>query len=235
MAQLPPPPPPQNLWAFKPFYAQPLPAPLNFNPQTDFLNLVNWAAALAPSADPPRVKPVAVIATYPRGQDKKAEIAATSTQAEQAAAEAGVVLSSAKSHWPAKQPVVGVVVSRLSSAVDLQEGRNDWHAVAMARDGDTVWVHDPEYSLYSEYASSAPEYRRRVALVPGTRMVQALIQEWNGVKGVWFQGPPDAFTQDQQQCMGRSALWVEQTLNGTLPWPPNTPGTGGTWTFHHKN
>lgn len=235
MAQLPQQPLQQLPWAFEPTYAQPLPPHLSFNPQADFQNLVHWAEALAPSADPPGVTPVPLVATYTGAKDKKSEVESASTQAEKQAAEAGATLSVAKPKWPAKKPIVGVVTSSLSNAHQHQVGENNWHTLAMARDGDVVWVHDPEYSLLAEYASSDPAYRRRVALVPGTKMVKALIDDWKGVTGVWFQGPPATFTQGQQQCMGRSALWVEQTLDGTLPWPPNTSGSGGTWTFHHKN
>jgi hypothetical protein len=231
MAQLPQ----QDPWAFQATYAQPLPAPISFNPHADFLNLVDWAAALAPPALPPRVLPVLVIATYASAKDKASEVNSASTVAEQIAAQAGVTRSVALAKWPARTPVVGVVTSSLSHAAQHQAGQNDWHTVAMAREGDTVWVHDPDYRLSNGYASSAPGYRRRVASVPGTRMVKALIDQMPSVSGVWFQGPPATFSQGQLQCMGRSALWVEHTLQGTAPWPPNTPGTGGTWTFHHKN
>jgi hypothetical protein len=227
--------PQQQPWAFGPTYSLPLPPHLNFHPDTDFLNLVAWAAALAPSANPPGVTPAPVILTYANAKDKRSEVKSASTEEEQSAALAGAVLSTALAKWPARTPTIGVVTSSLSNAYAHQAREDNWHTVAVARDGDTVWVHDPEYRLSAGYASSDPTYRRRVSLVPGTSMVKALIDRCPGVTGVYFQGPPAQFTQGQQQCMGRSALWVEHTLQGTAPWPPNTPGSGGTWTFHHKN
>jgi hypothetical protein len=221
---------PQQLpiWAFEASYTQPLPQHINFTP-SDFTHLANWAAALTPVASS-QVQPVPIIATYKGQKDKQAEIQSSSTEAEQDAAKAGATLSSAKPKWPTGRPVVGVVTSPMSSAVAHQAGQNDWHTVAMAREGNTIWVHDPQYTA----ADYPPHQRRRVALVPGNKMVKALIDEWPGVTGVWFQGPPSTFSMGQQQCMGRSALWVEHTLHGTSPWPPNSPD-GGTWTFHHKN
>jgi hypothetical protein len=198
---------------------------------------VNWAAALEPSvSSPPGVMPVPVVATYASARDKKSEVNSNPKDSSAwLAAKAGATLSVATPKWPARRAVLGVVTSSMSNATEHQASESRWHTVAMAREGNTVWVHDPDYSLANKYASSSPNYRRRVALVPGISMVKALIDQWPGVDGIWLQGPPTTFAQGQQQCMGRSALWVEHTLQGTAPWPPNTPSLGGTWTFHYKN
>jgi hypothetical protein len=218
----------QPAWAFGQTYSQNLPANFNFNPQTGFTPLANWAAALTPPANSP-IRPATKIATYVSRKEKQSEAAASGTDAEREAANLGATVSVAKPLWPASRPVVGLVTSSMSSAVDHQAQQNDWHTVAMARDGNTVWVHDPQYA-----EANYPPELRRVALVPGNRMVKALIDEWPGVTGVWYQGPPSTFNNGQQQCMGRSALWVEHTLNSTSPWPPNAIN-GGTWIFHRKN
>jgi hypothetical protein len=201
---------------------------------TQFLELTQWAAALDPQPVPPgavQLTAATVVATYATAKDKRSEDGAALTEDEKASAQAGATVSTARSSWPASKPVVGVVTSPISDAVQHQSGLNVWHTVAMAREGNTVWVHDPEYKV----ADHAEATRLRVASVRGNKMVKALVDQWPTVQGVWYQGPPDTFTQSQQQCMGRSALWVEHTLQGTAPWPPDTPGSGGTWTFHHKN
>ena len=251
MAQLPnqqpqadPAPNPQPLppWAFGPTYSQPLPPHLRFATQ-QFLQLSQWADGLQPLPPPPpaagatatsaaiQVTPATKIATYASAAEKNSEVAAAGTAQQRADAAAGHTLSVARPSWPASRPVAGVVTSPLSSAVDHQQGRNEWHTVAMAREGNKVWVHDPSYQA-ADYAGSA---RPRVASVPGNKMVGQLVSQWPNVSGVWYQGPPNSFAQGQQQCMGRSALWVENTLQGAAPWPPDTRGSGGNWSFHYKN
>jgi hypothetical protein len=172
------------------------------------------------------------IACYPNGKNKASHVNILDLSAQQKeAAQAGATLSISKPGWPASRPTVGLVCSPLSSAVDYSAGRNNWHTVAMARDGNTIWVHDPDY-----YSANYTEYEnQRVISVHGNKMVKELINQWPGVEGVWYQGPPPTFAQGQGECQGRSAQWVEHTLNGSNPWPPNTPGTGGEWHFHRKN
>jgi hypothetical protein len=220
---------PQSQWAFEGSYSKNLPTEFNFNPQTGFAPLANWAAALTPAANS-QIQLVTKIATYVSHKDKQTEIASSPTQTEEDAAKLGATLSTTRSLWLASRPVVGLVTSPMSSAVQHQAQQNDWHTVAMARDGDTVWVHDPQYAE-ADYSSHP---RKRVASVPGNKLVKALIDQWPRVRGVWYQGPPSTFSSGQQQCMGRSAMWVDSTLDSTSPWPPNSPN-GGTWIFHHKN
>lgn len=136
---------PQPVWAFGPTYSQNLPATLNFSPQDGFTPLANWAAALTPTANS-LVQLVTKIATYINQRGKQTEIQSSSTDAEKQAARLGATLSTTRSLWLAGRPVVGVVTSPMSSAVDIQAQQNNWHTVAMARDGDTVWVHDPQYA-----------------------------------------------------------------------------------------
>jgi hypothetical protein len=142
----------------------------------------------------------------------------------------GATRSVAAKSWVARGSI-GLVTSSLSSASEQAQGLNDWHTVAMARLGDQVWVHDPGYDA----AAHAGNVNRMDA-VAGTRMVHALVREhFPSVQGVYFQGPPSTHARPQLECMGRSTQWVEATVAGTLPWPPNRDASGGQWKWYYQN
>jgi hypothetical protein len=102
----------------------------------------------------------------------------------------------------------------MSSASTQWQDQNDWHTVAMARQGDQVWVHDPAY-VAASYAGTT----WRADAVHDTRNVHELVQAWAPVQGVHFQGPPSTYTAQPSQLefMGRSAQWVEAMASGMLP------------------
>jgi hypothetical protein len=148
------------------------------------------------------VIPVNIVLAYKNRKTKDEEVAAaTATQRD--AAKAAHTISSAVKHWPATKPCVGLISSPLSDAVSHQQGQNEWHMVAMARQGNDVWVHDPSYNA-EQYKDKE---RRRIADVGGTKMVQELVAQWPQVRGVWFQGPPKTYEEGKQECLGRSAMW----------------------------
>lgn len=223
-------PPPPEPWAFAPMYSQPLPSLIRFDHQKDFVKFANHIEALSTrySDHTPRVCPV--IATYTTGKQKKSWTDQPQlTDNEKAWYTCGATLSTAAKSWKASG-TVGVVQSSMLNAAEVSQGGNQWHAVAVARDGDQVFVHDPEYRE-ATYVRS----RRRMENVHGAGNIHKLALDWARVRGAWFQGPPDSFEEGQAECMGRSAQWVEATVNGTLPWPPNKDSSGGQWIWHDKN
>lgn len=125
---------------------------------------------------------------------------------------------------------MGLVASCISNAKQQSDGRNDWHTVAVARHGERVWIHDPGYSP----ASVAHGQRRRILDVGGNGMVHQLLKTCR-VERACYQGPPSTYPSDLGECMGRSAHWIQQTLCGNLPWPPDADPSGGDWIEHTLN
>jgi hypothetical protein len=226
-------PPPPTPWAFEAAYNQPLPSSFAFAPRTGFGEMVNTLSTAYASRSPalvPRVNPY--VATYKDAKDKTSWVGMEDlTPTEKAEYARGATLSGATKEWRAGGSV-GLVTSCMSSASSQSQGQNNWHTVAMARNGSTVWVHDSEYNA-AEHAGNV----KRVDGVHGTGNVHRLIHQWAPVQGVYFQGPPPSYVArpGQLECMGRSAQWVDAILNGTLPWPPNRDPSGGEWTFHYRN
>jgi len=225
---LPSPPP----WAFAPYYAQPLPPNLQYNPQTGFGDMVRTIEHISAHLQPEAAFRVnAAVATYKNKNVKESWVSALNTPESEDLAR-GSTVAVAKKGFPASGSV-GVVVSGMTNAaVQSASGHSDWHAVAMARQGNKVWVHDPAYRA-EEHASTI----HRMDQVPGTNNVRNLALEWQPVRHVWFQGPPPTYLQgpSELECMGRSVQWVQATVDGTLPWPPDTDATGGQWTRHYRN
>jgi hypothetical protein len=115
--------PQASQWAFEATYNSSLPPHLSFNPDTDFLALVNWAAALEPSVSSPGVMPVPVVATYASARDKKSEVDSNPKDSSAwLAAKAGSTLSVATPKWPARRAVLGVVTLSDIRAIGESEG-----------------------------------------------------------------------------------------------------------------
>jgi len=226
----PPPQPPPPAWAFETAYGQALPPQHQYNPETGFSTMANWASGLgAQYPNTPAGRIVPGVATYDSGKKKADWVGITGLSAVQKAEyKAGMTKSAAAKHF-VNSGSIGLVTSSLSNAAQNAVGENEWHTVAMARHQGTVFVHDPAYNAASY--GGAP----RMADVGGTRMVQALVGEWPKVEGAYYQGPPSGYNRNQQECMGRSAQWMEGTVAGTLPWPPNVQPQGGQWTWHSKH
>jgi hypothetical protein len=220
-------------WAFEAPYARPLPSHLQFDPETGFSRLADRMHVIAQSQlhdSLPRVNPL--IATYKTNKNKKSWVDSPNiSEDEKEEYSRGATVTTAIQGWRASGSI-GVVTSSLSSASAQSQGDNNWHTVAMARQGTQVWIHDSMYNA-AAHAGNA----KRVEGVHGTSIAHKIILEWSLVTGVWFQGPPSAYIANsgQMECMGRSAQWVEATVNGTLPWPPNKDSSGGQWIWHSKN
>jgi hypothetical protein len=229
VSESPSPPP----WAFEPVYGRPLPVTLQFDPETGFTAMSDYMGTMSQDSsakERPRVNHH--IATYKDGASKRSwtSMPGLSPQ-EKDEYSRGTTIFGAIKDWRAGGSI-GVVTSSMSSASEQSQHENNWHTVAMARQGSKVWVHDPAYDS-AAYAGSV----KRVDGVPGTANVRRLIQQWPNVRGVYFQGPPSSYMEisGQMECMGRSAQWVAETRHGTLPWPPDSSSLGGQWTFHSRN
>lgn len=162
--------------------------------------MANWVNSLGAQYPTPMAQVVPGIATYNT----------ESTKAQKAEYEAGITRSTAAKHF-VNRGSIGLVTSSLSNAAQNAVGENNWHTVAMARHQGTVFVHDPSYNAAS-YGDAS-----RMADVNGTRMVHGLVKQWPAINGAYFQGPPNGYDRNQQECMGRSAQWIEATVAGTLP------------------
>lgn len=232
----PGPAPSHELWALHEVYSNDLPTTLHFDPGHGFGQLQAWIRKTAEEhlAAENSINVCPLVVAYKDGKQKTSWVAAGEATAEQRE-EAGacVTLSAFNKAWRAAGSV-GVVVSCMDNAPELSTlDTSNWHAVAVAQQGDTVWIHDPAYNSL-DYAE---QEKPRMDRVHGTRLVHLLVKEWKSVKHIWLQGPEpehQVALGDGLQCMGRSAQWIEATLDGTLPWPPNGPN-GGRWTEHRKN
>lgn len=225
----PPPQPPPPAWAFETAYGLALPPQHQYNPETGFSTMANWVNGLGAKYPTPMTQIVPGIATYNTASTKAQWVAmADLSAAQKAEYEAGMTRSTAAKHF-VNRGSIGLVTSSLSNAAQNAVGENNWHTIAMARYQGTVFVHDPAYNVASY--GGAP----RMADVSGTRMVQALVGDWASVQGAYYQGPPSGYDRNQEECMGRSAQWMEATVAGTLPWPPNVQPQGGQWTWHSRN
>lgn len=226
-----------TVWAFGELYRKRVSTALGRDIRyDDFLPVAQWIdeqAQKSPPASDREPRAVRGILAYVHNKEKQSEVGSSNKSHQEAeAAQAGLTLSAAEKNWSATKACVGLVTSSQSSAYDHNAlKRNDWHMVAVARDGKDVWVHDTQY----DYTEFEDKKRPRVRDVRGVKMVHELVKKWTGVRQVFFQGPPPEYQGgDQLECMGRSVLWVQETLNGNLPWPPNGPG-GGVWHSHYKN
>jgi hypothetical protein len=166
---LPKPTPKAKPWAFGPTYDEDLPDEFDYQHRNGYFAITEWVKKLE-QAEGSSVMPVDVVLAYKNSKIKGEEVeAATGIQRD--AAEAAYTVSGAVKRWPARKPCVGLVSSPLSDAVDHQQGHNRWHMVAMARDGNDVWIHDPSYNA----GEHKDKERRRIAGVSGTKMVQELV------------------------------------------------------------
>lgn len=98
---------------------------------------------------------------------------------------------------------------------------NDWHAVAVVRKGNTMWIYNAEF-LEADYAAALQPLR--LASIRGVRIVQSLVKNISAhgaaLQHCFITGLGE---KDQQACIGRSIQWIESVLDGTNP-DPFTPG-----------
>jgi hypothetical protein len=163
--------------------------------------MANWVSSLsAQYPNTPVGKIVPIVATYSSVAAKTQWMRMPDlSDAQQAEYNAGTTKSGAAKEFRASGSV-GLVTSSLSNAAQNAAGLNNWHTVGIARVGKKVYVHDPAYNAADHVAGIS-----RMADVNRTRMVQALVGDWASVTEVYYQGPPNSYNRDQQECMGWSA------------------------------
>ena len=197
-----------NPYQYLPYTSQPLQAPYNF-PPTGFYNLTQYANQQA-NTNPSTYSVAPIVATYSTAVQRTQTIQSAHPLDLQQA-QAGVTVGSATRYYPSTQGGVGMVTSPLQSA---KSTANDWHTVGVLRQGSTVWVHDPAYQMNSQ---------TRLPMIPGTSNVTRLLNStgFGTVNQVQVQG----FGSTAQDCMGRSAQFVDNVIGApgaVAPYPPNT-------------
>lgn len=214
--------PPPVPWGLATSYTQSLPSDLDFHPTSGFMDLARWIDA-AQQAQPTEAVPrlCRAIPMYHSGSQKGTWTKQTGlTPAELQAYERGTTPSSARKEWKAKGSI-GIVCSSLYAAPVLSSAGAtiEWHVVGVARDEQTVWIHNCDFDPAEE----------RLPNIPGVAIVMSMLKEWPSIQTVRMQGAPGGVPPGPQQCMGRSALWIQKTLAKDLPWPPDSDSSGGTW------
>jgi hypothetical protein len=90
---------------------------------------------------------------------------------------------------------------------------NDWHAVAVVRRGNTLWIFNPEFRN-AEYA--AAQQPLRLVSIHGVRIVQSLVKAISKhgveIQHCFITGISE---QNNMSCIGRSVQWMEGILDGT--------------------
>lgn len=200
-----------NPYQYLAYAAQPLQPPYNFGPG-GFDGLTQYAAQ-QPAANTTSYRVAPVIATYATAAHRTQAINGALPY-DQPQYQAGAVVGAATRYYPTGIGGVGLVTSPLQSAAQSSAGANDWHTVGVLRQGQTAWVHDPAYQMGSQ---------TRLPMIPGTSNVTRLFNStgFGAVSQVQVQG----FGSSQQDCMGRSAQWVDNVigaLGAIAPYPPGT-------------
>jgi hypothetical protein len=88
----------------------------------------------------------------------------------------------------------------------LATGLNNWHAVAVLRKGNTIWIFNPEYT------PGTVEGFTQISAINGIQSVQKYVKFVPGIKYCFITGMGDI----ESACIGRSLQWMESFLNGTL-------------------
>ncbi len=202
-----------NPYQYPPAYAaQPLQAPYDFGP-SGFYGLTQYAVQ-QPGTNTTSYRVAPIVAAYPTAAHRSQAVSGA-LPLDQQQYQAGAVVGAATRYYPTTAGGVGMVTSPLQSAAQSSaSGVNDWHTVGVLRQGQTVWVHDPAYQMHSQ---------TRLPMIPGTSNVTRLLNStgFGTVSQVQVQG----FGSSQQDCMGRSAQWVDNVTNApgaVAPYPPNT-------------
>lgn len=203
------------------YTTQPLSAPYNFG-TGDYQQLTEYVKQQSQRAEQARqagtnqttYRVAPVVATYSNQQQKTSSINGALPQ-DLGQYTAGSVVGSATRYYPVQNGGVGLVVSPFQNAAQASIGSsNDWHTVGVLRQGNTAWVYDPAYQMNSQ---------QRLPMIPGTSNVGRLIQTFgkNGIQQIQVYGHGST----EQDCMGRSAQWLDNVVGApgaVAPYPPNT-------------
>lgn len=217
MADLPPPaaPTPTQLPPFEP--TKPLPQPFQYHYNTGIIDLHHHLTTTLQSHPllSSSINVATVIAMYTNKQRRDSCISATPTELKPNA-EIGVTAASAAKQWPATGRIVGVVCSPMSNTVQLMNEDN-WHMVGMAREGDTIFIYDTEFTPDDTILKKGALPR----LPLGMTVVKFLIKEHmpKRIKSVWITRPSKKYEGGKLECMGRSMAWVQAVATGQIAWP----------------
>jgi hypothetical protein len=179
-----------------------LPEPYNFEPG-DFDRLTQYAKDQHLS-NRSRYQVAPVIATYPTTQHRHQAVAGA-LPADRPQYQAGVAVGSATRFFPAGRGGIGMVASPLqNSAQSSATASNEWHTVGVLRLGGSVWVYDPMYQMGSQ---------TRLPMMAGVSNVTRLLNStgFGSVTHVQVWGDGS----DNQDCMGRTAQWIDNVVNAS--------------------
>jgi len=151
-----------------------------------------------------------LIATY-ANQAQRTAVITNAVPADRAQCKAGAAISTTVKYFPSKTGGIGIICSPIGET-DLHE--SEWHAVAMLRKRKTIWIFDPAYVTNS---------KARLSDIPGTVNIINLInlKAFAKVEMIQIQGVGSM----DEDCMGRSAQWVDSVLatsTKTQPYPCGT-------------
>ena len=210
-------------WTPEDWYFKPPPKRLQFDPRNGFLDFFDWLSHL-PTRYPN--SPVAItnrIASYRDANSKRAWEGSIDSEADKERYSICTTVLQAASTLPSRgNGTIGVVCSPISSAMDIKQGTNNWHTVGFARRGPNVWIHDPAFRVVPQ--------SRRIRDRPMINMARLMVGGWKEVKFVYIQGPPAELTvetESREDCMARSAQWIEDVVKGSIPWPPSEARNDG--------
>lgn len=181
------------------YTTQPLEPQYTFAPG-DFASLAQYAAQQPDTNTTPyRVAPI--LATYATAAQRTRAVTGALLQ-DRSQYEAGKVVGSTTRYYPYGIGGIGIVTSPMQSAAQASVGTyNDWHAVAVLRQGPTVWIYDPSYVIGSQ---------TRLPMIPGTSNVTRLLNSTGF--GTIDQIQVSGAGSDLPNCMGRSAQWVDNVI-----------------------
>jgi hypothetical protein len=227
-------------WTPGDWYFKPPPKRLQFDPRNGFLDFFGWLSNLPTQYPNSPVAITARIASYRDANSKRAWEGSIDDEADKERYSICTTVLQAASTFPSRgDGTIGVVCSPISSAMDIKQGANNWHIVGFARRGPNVWIHDPAFIAVPQSG--------RIRDRPMVKMARLMVEVWKEVKFVYIQGPPaelTAETDSREDCMARSAQWIEDVVKGSIPWPPSEARNdgqqpaeiagGGTWAVLRK-
>ncbi|KAF1358829.1 hypothetical protein EJ07DRAFT_179560 [Lizonia empirigonia] len=216
-------------WAHAAAYGQHLTSATLSVEYTSHVALTRWLSELpsAPPEKPHTIEICPVIARYPDKKHKDACIKRIDPEVDDVEEyKAGATIASATKQWRKSRPTIGLVCSKITAAHVKQDEGNKWHMVALATaNSSEIFVHDPNFDA-AAYTSGRKSFKD-VRMNPITQLM--LQKHFIMATEVWLQGPPSDYDRDLGECMGCSAQWLEATVTGKLPWPPNSTAAGGEW------
>lgn len=224
----PVPPTTATTWAHAAAYDHPLPPTLLDTDYTSYTKLTERLSALSSQLldITSGIEVCPVIATYKDKKHKDNCIKSLDPEVDDVNEyKAGATISSATKAWRKTRPTIGLVCSSISPASVARAEGNEWHMVVLATHNNTIFIHDPNFN----FATHAGSVRSFKDVPMNSTTIPMVKSHFTQATEVWLQGPPSGFDRSAGECMGRSLQWLEATVSGQLPWPPNATAAGGQW------